>query len=34
MSSSVNGRLEVTAREDEQGRREHFLDGREYRIER
>ena len=34
MSSNGNGRLEVSAREDEHDRREHFLDGREYRIER
>ena len=34
MSSKGNGRLEVTAREDEQGLRERLLDGREYRIER
>lgn len=34
MSSKDNGRLEVSAREDEQGLRERLLDGREYRIER
>ena len=34
MSSEDNGRLEVSAREDEQGLRERLLDGREYRIER
>ena len=34
MSASGNGRLEVTTREAEHDRREHFLDGREYRIER